>query len=101
MSEALSPYLENNKLINDTQFGYRSKRSTDFAATYLCDKIRMHVNNGELVGAVYIDLSRVFDTINHSTLLNKLSMYGIVGNELEWFTSYLFARKQIVVINGS
>ena len=53
---------------------------------------------GKLVGAIFIDLTKAFDTMSHSTLLSKLSAYGIKGVELEQFTNYLFGRKQQVVI---
>ena len=47
-----------------------------------------------------MDLSKAFDTVAHSILLEKMTAYGINGMELEWFTSYLFQRKQQVVLNN-
>ena len=57
------------------------------------------MNNGQLTGAVYVDLSKVFDTIGHSVLLQKLSTYGVKDKELEWFNSYLFNRKNYVCVD--
>ena len=54
---------------------------------------------GKATGAVFIDLSKAFDTISHSVLLSKLSRYGVNDMELQWFTDYLFLRKQIVQFN--
>ena len=48
----------------------------------------------------FIDLSKAFDTISHSVLLEKLSQYGIQDNELNWYTDYLFLRKQNVQFKG-
>ena len=53
-----------------------------------------------MVGAVYLDLSKAFDTIGHGILLNKLSAYGVSGKELDWFTNYLFNRTQMVEIEN-
>ena len=80
----------------ENQFGYRKQRSTNLAASLLFDNIRKEIDQGKLVGAVFIDLTKAFDTIGHSTLLSKLPSYGINENELEWFKDYLFNRKQLV-----
>ena len=73
--------------------------STELAATLLLD-VRKSVDEGNLVGAVFIDLSKAFDTISHSKLLQKLSLYGIEAQELEWFRDYLFNRQGSVHFNN-
>ena len=45
-------------------------------------------------------MPKAFDTINHSVLLENLSRYGIQDNEMNWFTDYLFLRRQIVQFKG-
>ena len=52
------------------------------------------------MGALLLDLSKTFDTISHSVLLNKLKAYDINNEELEWFASYLFYRSQVADINN-
>ena len=91
-----SVYLEESDLLTDCQFGFRRKRSTELAATLFVDNIKSKVNDGAMVGAVFIDLSKAFDTISHSKLLQKLEMYGVTGVELAWFSDYLFNRNQRV-----
>ena len=48
----------------------------------------------------FINLQKAFDTIDHNTLLYKLTHYGIRDLANSWFSSYLSNRKQFVTING-
>ena len=84
--------LEERSLIRKFQFGYRPNRSTQQATILLSDEIRFEANDKKLVGVLLLDLSKAFDTISRSVLLNKLKAYGISNEELEWFASYLFYR---------
>jgi len=96
----LLEHLEVNKLLNPAQFGFRPKRSTHLATILFTDSIRQYVDSGRLVGAIYVDLSKAFDTLSHSRLLSKLTTYGIMGSSLAWFTDYLFQRQQFVIYDG-
>ena len=58
--------------------------------------VRESMDQGELTGTIYIDLSKAFDTINHGAIIAKLPRFGIVGTPQEWFTNYLFGRSQRV-----
>ena len=93
----LSTYLENNNLLDESQFGFRKGRSTELAATLFTDNVKRKVDEGKLVGAVFIDLTKAFDTLNHGKLLSKLKSYGISDNEYQWFQDYLFNRTQQVL----
>ena len=94
-------YLETNKLLSPNQFGFRRSRSTQHAVTYFSDYVRKHMDDGEYTGAVFVDLKKAFDTVDHGRLLSKLPSYGIKGKELSWFESYLFDRKQFVSMENS
>ena len=83
-------FLNENKLLSQNQFGLRPKISTELAAVKFIEKIRMTVDKGNLAGAVFIDLTKAFDTSSHSKLLSKLPQYGITVVELDWFKDYLF-----------
>ena len=97
----LAEYLEESELLSNCQFGFRRKRSTELAATLFFDDIKSKVNEGKMVGAVFIDLSKAFDTISHAKLLQKLESYGVTGVELSWFSDYLFNRSQYVSLDNT
>ena len=54
---------------------------------------------GKLVGLIFIDLKKAFDTVDHDILCKKLAHYGVQHRELSWFKSYLTNRKQFCRVN--
>ena len=66
----------------------------------LMEEITKSLENGKYVIGIFLDFSKAFDTVNHDILLRKLYHYGIRGNALRCFESYLKNRKQFVTYNG-
>ena len=48
----------------------------------------------------FVNLSKIFDALNYYVLLSKLDLYGIQGNENQWFWSYLSDRRQTAFDNS-
>ena len=57
------------------------------------------IDNGSYISALFMDLSKTFDTINHDLVLAKLKAYGFSTNALNLMHSYLKNRKQKVQID--
>ena len=98
MYNRLYKYLCEKKLLYSKQFGFQKGHSTDYAIVHLVDKIYESFENDNYTLGVFIDLSKAFDTADHSILLKKLEMYGVNTTNLTWFASYLNGRKQYIKI---
>ena len=80
--------------------GFRKSHGTQHLLVTMLEKWKKAVDNGEYVSALFLDLSKAFDTINHDLLLAKLKAYGFSPNALKLMHSYLNNRKQQVQINN-
>ena len=66
----------------------------------ICDEITNNFENNKITCAIFLDLAKAFDSINHAVLLQKLHTYGIRGIALDQFESYLKNRKHYIVVHG-
>lgn len=96
----LYTFLESNHILTTKQGGFRPGFSTTLTATSLITDILEAHNVGSLTAAVFVDLRKAFDTIDHVILLRKLHDYGICNSALHWFESYLTHRQQRTMVNG-
>lgn len=92
----IQDYMNINKILYDGQYGFRPKHSTELAALELVDKITQDMDKGDVPLCIFLDLSKAFDTINHTILLDKLKHYGFSSLSLKLLNSYLTNRKQFV-----
>ena len=83
-----------------SQFGFQQGHSTTLAVTDIYNKILHNIEQKKYTCAVFLDLKKAFDTVNHSILLNKLHKYGIRGNMHELLSDYLTNRTQFTVLHN-
>ena len=83
------------------QFGFREKHSMVLAISELMGEIMKGFNNNFFKLAIFTDLRKAFDTVDHNILLGKLQFYGVDGIALTWFESYLNRRQQAVEIQNT
>ena len=79
-----------NDLLPDYQSAYREGYSSETAPVKIFNDILWKMEKQKVTALVVIDLSAVFDTVDHDILLDVLTMhFGIEGVALSWFKSYL------------
>ena len=100
MFDQLLAYLSNNNLLYINPFGFKPGHSTELAALRLVDHLLAQMNMYNLPTNIYIDLSKAFDTLDHSILLSKLKYYGVTGCSYDPLSSYLTDRSQYVEFSG-
>lgn len=101
ITDHLKTFLEENKLLHTQQSGFRTNHSCETALTAVIDNWIEAINNKNLVGTIFLDLTKAFDLVNHSILLQKLKLYNCSTNSIQWFTSYLSNRTQTVSVSGT
>ena len=86
-----------NHLDEPFQSAYKAFHSTETALVKVQNDILQAIDQRQSVILLLLDLSAAFDTVDHSTLLSRLSTsFGIKGTVLAWFQSYLTSRQQYV-----
>ena len=96
-------YLDKFKLLYKHQYGFRRGHSTEHPVIHLLDRIYKALDNpdgSKYTLAIFIDLTKAFDTCETEILLHKLSNYGFRGVANTWFRNYLTGRKQYTSVRG-
>ena len=97
----LYPHVTSSPNFNHLQSAYRPHHSTETALLHTFDNILNSADRSQPTLVVSLDLSAAFDTIDHSTLLSRLSTsFGVNGTALAWLTSYLTNRTQTVCMGS-
>ena len=88
--------------LNTYQFGLKKKtcQSFPFLLSYFNDKILKGFVKGMMTDMILVDLQKVFDTINHDVLLQKLHAISFLRHTINWFKSYLSTRSFLVKLEN-
>ena len=86
-------FLEKTGQIFPSQYGFRTSHSCENAVSELISTIIKGKGQGLYTVSLFLDLSKAFDSLEHEIMLKKLESYGICGNVLQWFRSYLSERQ--------
>ena len=91
----MTSFLKHTNQLHNNQFGFRSKLGTIDALTSVVDSIRYSLNKPAIsTHAIFLDLKKAFDTVDHSIFVEKLWRMGLRGPINTLLKSYLTNRKQ-------
>lgn len=97
----LEAHLHSNSLYDEVQSAYQTSHSTETALLRVHHDLTLALDRNCCAVLLMLDLSAVFDTIDHSILLRRLEhSYGVSDSALLWFRSYLEGRTQRVAVGS-
>ena len=94
-------FIEKNNILSITQYGFRNGLSTENAIINFIDKIHTGLEKRQHTAAIFMDLSKAFDVLDHQILATKLEHYGFRGKFLEMLLNFVSNRNYFVSTNGS
>ena len=100
-AQQLSDFVENRGHVPDEQFGFRAKSGCEHALIKGLDSWMQSLDEGKIVGALLLDMSKAFDSISHQKLLTELIGIGCGQNATRWFLDYLTNREQRVISSST
>ena len=92
--------MNENNMFSSDQSGFRRLHSTLTCLLKNTDDWYIRLDLGKLVGLLFIDLKKAFDTVNHDITCQKLNYYSIQQREILRFQSYLSNWQQFCRVNG-
>ena len=98
--QRIENFLNLYNVLTPLQFGFRKGKNTTLAIFSFLSHVLNSFNKRTFCIALFLDLRKAFDTVDHNVLLYKLSLYGFRGQALEFIRSYLTDRQQYVEVNG-
>lgn len=100
VNQQIVEYIESNNLLSVYQAGFREKNSCETALQTVLYTWKKALDDKQIIGVVFLDFKRAFETIDRRLLLLKLKKYGFDCEVLKWFSEYLSDREQVTKFNN-
>ena len=97
----INEYLISQKLLSNTQFGFRTSYSTIDAILFCTEAFRKAIDNNKTVACSLLDLSKAFDSIDHTYLKQKLRGLNFPEEAIEMINSFITNRSQKTIVNNT
>ena len=97
----LNTFFSSFSILSDKQFGFKKNVSTEMALSNVYESFLSNFENKQITCAIFLDIAKAFDSVNHQLLLNKLECYGVRGLPQQLIESYLSDRSQYTIIDNN
>jgi hypothetical protein len=95
INDQLMHHLLKHNILSPTQYAFRPHSSTTLALQTIINNLHKNIRNKNPTLAIYVDLSKAYDTISHKLLIHKLQHeFNFTPSTTEYFASYLNNRQQ-------
>ena len=94
-------FLEKHHILYDSQYGFRNRRSCEQAIMELVSNVLQAKNQCKHSAAMFLDLSKAFDILDHSILFKKLDLNRLRDICKAWFEDYLRNRSLVTKLTSA
>ncbi|CAM4590752.1 unnamed protein product [Lepidochelys kempii] len=101
LKESILKHLEESKVIKNSQHGFSKGKSCLINLIAFYDETTGSMDMAKAVDVIYLEFSKAFNTVSHSTLTSKLKKYVLDERTIRWIENWLDCWAQQVVINSS
>ncbi|CDR00088.1 unnamed protein product [Oncorhynchus mykiss] len=96
----VTDHLESHRTFSAVQSGFEAGHGCTSATLKVLNDIITAIDKRQYCAAVFIDLAKAFNTVNHHILIGRLSSLGFSNDCLAWFTNYFADRVQCAKPEG-
>ena len=100
VNKQVTDHLESHRTFSAVQSGFRAGHGCTSATLKVLNDIITAIDKRQYCAAVFIDLAKAFDSVNHQILIGRLNSLGFSDDCLAWFTNYFADRVQCVKSEG-
>ena len=93
-------HFDNHGILTNLNHGFRKNHSCESQLMITTHDFLLRLDKKHQVDTLILDFSKAFDTVPHKRLLQKLELYGVGGELLDWISVFLTERTQSVMIDG-
>uniref|UniRef100_A0A8C7CDY6 Reverse transcriptase domain-containing protein n=1 Tax=Oncorhynchus kisutch TaxID=8019 RepID=A0A8C7CDY6_ONCKI len=100
VNKQITDHFESHHTFSAMQSGFRAGHGCTSATLKVLNDILTAIDKKHYCAAVFIDLAKAFDSVNHHILIGRLDSLGFSNDCLAWFTNYFSDRVQCVKSEG-